>query len=125
LENSLLLFEILKEAADLSSLVINTNTLKSFIKDDQLSMYFNKKIKKLVLRKTDDNPLFDNDNERKEFCQIFSNIEHLQCYNCSSDDLIFLLTHLSNLSTAEVRLGASDSSENISSRIKNETGKKI
>jgi hypothetical protein len=76
-----------------------------------------------VLRKTDDNPLFDNDNERKEFCQIFSNIEHLQCSDCSSDDLIFLLTHLSNLSTAEVRSGAFHSSENISSRIENETGK--
>jgi hypothetical protein len=49
-------------------------------------------------------PSFNNSKELKNFCKIFSNIEHLQCYIMKPNDVLFLLNHLSKLSTMKVHL---------------------
>ena len=44
----------------------------------------------------------------KKFCKIFSNIEQLTCYVIQSNDIFFLINHLSKLSTINVYLPSLD-----------------
>lgn len=115
MESSLILLEILKEALQLSSMAINGKTLKLFFKNRELCTYLNKRIKKLYLH-VDNDCFFNNDYESQEFCEIFSNLEHLERFGCASADLIFLVSSLSKLSSAKVVSAASFGSENHFSR---------
>ncbi|CAF1268279.1 unnamed protein product [Rotaria sordida] len=62
-------------------------------------------IKKLNMYKHD-HSLFDNLNEMKMFCRIFSNIEQLKCSINQPQYILFLLCRLSKLSTMYVYLSS-------------------
>ncbi len=83
--------------------------------DDKLCEYLNKMITLNICQEFTWNfnisntlenfkPSFNNSKELKNFCKIFSNIEHLQCYIMKPNDVLFLLNHLSKLSTMKVHL---------------------
>jgi hypothetical protein len=90
-----LLTEILKETPQLSSLNINQHIFKSFIKNDELCDYLNKKIKIL-----DVNGCLD---EIEEFCEMFSNVEQLRCKIEKADSVLFLIKHLPKLLRINLR----------------------
>ncbi|CAF0941400.1 unnamed protein product [Rotaria sordida] len=108
--------EILKESPKLSTITINSINLNLLLYDDELCKYLNKMItklnicKELTLRFNIPNTLenfkssFNNSKELKNFCKIFSNIEHLECYIMKPNHVLFLLNHLSKLSTMKIHL---------------------
>ncbi|UJR12220.1 hypothetical protein I4U23_016397 [Adineta vaga] len=92
-----ILVNILKEAQHISSLAIDRIYLKYLLRDGQLCEYLTKTIRKLEIfsmRKT----LFNNLNELKEFCQIFSSTKQLICINDNQEFIFYLFKHLSQLS---------------------------
>jgi hypothetical protein len=98
--DAFVLLMIFKEARQLSSLNICWNLLTSFLADQELCNYFNTMIKALYIRnsiysKGDDEPNFD----VEKFCQIFSNIEHLQFQSIHDNQLLFMFNRLSKLKT--------------------------
>jgi hypothetical protein len=117
--SSSVLLNILKQAPQLFSLSIKWSQLTSFFNDSELCKYLNKMIKRLYIdeerlyldkRSYLDNKRFDhfiknNDYpfEAKQFCQIFSNIEHLKCDSSHGKELLLLINHLSKLSTLHVK----------------------
>lgn len=95
------LSELLVEMQHISSLNICSNSLKSLFKDDYLCQYFNEKITKLKL--TDSSDYFmDHSLDLKQFCDIFSNLEELQCNIDQYDSFLFLLKSLPKLSLVTV-----------------------
>ncbi|CAF3433188.1 unnamed protein product [Rotaria sp. Silwood2] len=92
------LLEILKESSQLSSMKINPSDLALLFNDNQLRLYLNKMIKKLNIYKYAHSS-FNNLDELKKFCRIFSNIEQLRCNINESKFILFLLYQLSKLST--------------------------
>jgi len=68
--SSNVLFELLKNAPQLSSLNIHTVDLKSFSRDEKLGLYLNKMITKLQVTEPDRSPMDDATNII-EFCRIF------------------------------------------------------
>jgi hypothetical protein len=107
--NSSVLLEIFKQAPRLSSLVINSLSLQSFFEDNELCKDLNKMIKKLHLEDIDNN--LWNFDQVKQFCEIFSNIEYLECENYDEDNLLFLLNYLPKLSAVQVTLTGPITSE--------------
>ena len=97
------LLEILKESPQLSRITTNSNNLIALFNDDEIGKYLKKIIKELDVYKHPQ-PSFNNSNEMKKFCKIFSNIEQLTCYVIQSNDIVFLINHLSKLSTINVYL---------------------
>jgi hypothetical protein len=105
------LLEILKNASQLSSLTIQWNQLTSMFNDHELCEYLNRMIKRLdVNGGTDD--LFDSLVEAKEFCKIFSNIEHLQWENGHEKHFLFLLNRLPKLSTLDIQWKTTNNPKN-------------
>ncbi|CAF1418668.1 unnamed protein product [Adineta steineri] len=97
IENSLVLLEILKQSPKLSSITFIPKAIIQLFDDDELCKYLNKMIKKIIL--TDYFEYHINNSERMtQFCQIFSNIEYLECKINSSDNLLLLLNYLPKLS---------------------------
>ncbi|CAF1269335.1 unnamed protein product, partial [Rotaria sordida] len=108
--------KILKELPKLSSIKINSISLNLLLYNDELCEYLNKMITKLNICQEftwsfnipyileNFKPSFNNSKELKNFCKIFSNIEHLECYIMKPNDVLFLLNHLSKLSTMKVYL---------------------
>ncbi|CAF3416467.1 unnamed protein product [Rotaria sp. Silwood2] len=84
---------ILKESSQLSSLTINPKDLILLFSDNELCEYLNKMIKKLNMYKHD-HSLFDDLNEMKIFCRIFSNIEQVKCSINQPERILFLLCRL-------------------------------
>ncbi|CAF4139736.1 unnamed protein product [Adineta steineri] len=98
IENSLVLLEILKQSPKLSSITFIPKAIIQLFDDDELCKYLNKMIKKIIL--TDYFEYHINTSERmKQFCQIFSNIEYLECKINSPDSLLLLLNYLPKLSS--------------------------
>jgi len=85
---SSLLLEILKESPQLSRITTNSNNLIALFNDDEIGKYLKKIIKELDVYKHPQ-PSFNNSNEMKKFCKIFSNIEQLTCYVIQSIDIVF------------------------------------
>jgi hypothetical protein len=66
---------------------------------------------------------FKNSDEMKQFCRIFSNIEQLKCNVNQSNDILFLLNHLSKLSILKINLSLSDDEQSFHSWLKEESHK--
>jgi hypothetical protein len=114
--------EILKEAPQLSALSIDSTSLESLFQNDELCKYLNKMIKRLhqqYIWGTD----FYNSNQENQFCEIFSNIEHLQFAINNEDNLLFLLSHLPKLSTVKLTLKRPGDIELAFDRFENEAPK--
>jgi len=109
---SFLVWEILKEASQLSSMKISSSDLKSLFDNDESCKYLNKMIKKLSL--SEYYTLFVDDNVTKEFCKVFSNIEQLSCTINEPCYLLLLLKRLLNLSMLKIYF-LSDSPVDLSS----------
>jgi hypothetical protein len=60
----------------------------------------------------------------KTFCEIFPNTDHLKCFGCSSDGLLFLISHLSKWTSVETIPASDYISEDTLSQILNEAGKR-
>jgi hypothetical protein len=99
---SLLILELLKESPQLSSITLDSSSLRSCCKNDDLCKYLNTMIKKLY---QNDESLVWYDVGIKRFCEIFSNLEHLQCNIEYENDLFSLLTNLPKLSTMKAICG--------------------
>ncbi|CAF1216092.1 unnamed protein product [Adineta steineri] len=98
IENTLVLLEILKQSPKLSSITFIPKAIIQLFNDDELCKYLNKLIKKIIL--TDYFEYYANNSEKiKQFCQIFSNIEYLECKINSPDNLLLLLNYLPKLSS--------------------------
>jgi hypothetical protein len=96
LESSLVLLEILKDAPQISSITIDSNTLISLLDDDELCKYLNRMIKQLYISNYSMGPL-DTTYELNRFCKIFSNLEQLTSGIYEGDSLLFLSKHLPKL----------------------------
>jgi hypothetical protein len=96
---------ILIESIQLSSMTIDSNDLKLLFNDKELCKYLNIRIKKLNLYKHGQIS-FDNLNELKKFCRIFSNIEQIICNINQPKHILFLMYRLLKLSTLHVYLSA-------------------
>jgi hypothetical protein len=92
------LLEILKEAPQLSSMVIDPDQLISIWDDDELCIYLNKMIKKLDLYGYSSVIL----KNVIKFCEIFSNLDHLKCTIDEQDNILYLINHLPKLSILDV-----------------------
>ncbi|CAF1403072.1 unnamed protein product [Adineta steineri] len=98
IENTLVLLEILKQSPKLSSITFIPKAIIQLFNDDELCKYLNILIKKIIL--TDYFEYYANNSEKiKQFCQIFSNIEYLECKINSPDNLLLLLNYLPKLSS--------------------------
>ncbi|CAF0855672.1 unnamed protein product [Adineta steineri] len=97
--NSSLLFDLLKELPNVSSLEIDEEQLMKFVKNNELCKYLNKNIKKLDISTGEclDERIFLN-KIKIIFSQVFSNIEQFTCdYMKQVDDLLVILKECSNL----------------------------
>ena len=97
LKSSFVLLEILKEAPQLSLLHLETGTLMSFLRNDELCEYLNKMIKRLKIN-TNRNNNMNKFGDIGLFCKTFTNLEYLSCWIDSSENLLFILRKLSKLS---------------------------
>jgi hypothetical protein len=96
-----LLLEILKQTPKLSLIKINPRNLKVLFDNDELCGYLNKMIKTIDLGTFGDSS-FNNFDETKKFCEIFSEIEQILCHDIELNDLVFLLNNLTKLSSFSV-----------------------
>jgi hypothetical protein len=94
---------ILIESIQLSSMTIDSNDLKLLFNNKELCKYLNKMIKKLNVYKYGQIS-FDNFNELKKFCRIFSNIEQIICNINQPKFILFLMYRLLKLSTLHAYL---------------------
>jgi hypothetical protein len=92
IENPSTFLELLKETPQLSSMTINAKNLQSCFQNEELCKYLNKMIKIL------DTGLWKYA-QLNQFCEIFSNLEHLDCSIDHENNLLFLIEHLPKLST--------------------------
>ena len=97
IKSSPLMLQVLNETSQLSSIVIDTPALISFLNDNELCECFNRRIKQLETLLLDNCPLI-NSKTRDLFCQHFSNLERLNCSIEKPDDLLFILIQLPKLS---------------------------
>jgi hypothetical protein len=96
LEPSVLL-QLLKEARNISSLIVHKDTLFPSFDNSELRRYLNKMIRKLDVTGDDDKSFID-PNEIRKLCQVFSNMEQFRCNVFQPDNLVLILHKLSNLS---------------------------
>jgi hypothetical protein len=102
MKNPSVLLKIFKYAPQLFSLTIHWDQLISFLENSELCKYLKKMIKKLIIY-GEYNRCNDGSLEGGQFCEIFSNIEHLQCVRGYARKLIFFLNHLPKLSTLQLQ----------------------
>lgn len=102
IESTFILLQILKQTHNLSGIVLTPKCLISSLTNDELCKYLNKLIKKLFIFDRDGLSSIDS-NELIQFCQTFSNLEQLQCSIQHSNDLIYILEHLSKLSHITIK----------------------
>jgi len=90
--------------------------------DSELCKYLNQWNKTLHI---DDNGngLIDDSFEAEQFCEVFSNIEHLQCKNGFGKQLSFLLNRLPKLSTLKLDWLTRDNPKEYLARFENEVRK--
>jgi hypothetical protein len=93
---SSILLQILKEAPQLSSLVIEKSMLISFFDNQELNKYLNQMINELDINRCSQN-VFLISNELDLFCKIFSNLKRLECCIDKPNDFLFLIDHLPKL----------------------------
>ncbi|CAF1407829.1 unnamed protein product [Adineta steineri] len=97
-----LLFEILKQMPNISSLILKNQIISSFYINHELCELLNKKIK--ILYYTD--PSWYHYTKIQDidwFCKTFSNVEELHCDIDNVDDALLILTKCSKLSRIKVK----------------------
>ena len=99
------LIELFQNLSQLSSLTIDSFSLRLCLKNNQLCQYFTEKIENFDQNGFD---LLWYDIHIDQFCQIFSNIKHIQCNIDREMDLIILLKHLPKLSTMKITCASED-----------------
>ncbi|CAF1230776.1 unnamed protein product [Adineta steineri] len=97
------LLNILKKARKLSSLEINTSVLMSLLINDELCQYLNEMIKILIIDQHYDDQ-FNEFNDLNKFCQVFSNIEQLQCAIGHTSTFLYIINHMTKLNDLRIRL---------------------
>ena len=122
IKSSSILLELLKEAPQLTSLSIKSDDFKLLLNNHELCKYLNKMIRQLDLQCSLDNIFYDL-SEARQFCEIFTNIEHLQCRFDRKENVLFLLNHLPKLSTLKVTWGRSLNSKKVFYQFKNNVQK--
>lgn len=118
LQDSSVLLIILKSAPSISSLTIDTYTLRTLLK----SNYFNTKIKKLQLV-GDWWFLDENYFEVKQFSRTFFNLEYLQFKIDYRDNVLSLLDDLPKLSTLKVSWTSGDNHKKLISKFERQAQK--
>jgi hypothetical protein len=101
IESSSIILEIIKQIPNLSSMTIPREILILSFNNNELCKYLNKMIKKINISRNCDNKNIHGMiyyNELSQFCQIFSNLEELQCCIANWNDLIIILNQLTKLS---------------------------
>ncbi|CAF0927967.1 unnamed protein product [Adineta steineri] len=97
------LLTILKKARKLSSLEMQKSSLISFLINDELCQYLNEMIKILIIDKYSDDKFIEF-HQLNKFCQVFSNIEQLQCSISHTSTFLYILNHMTKLKDLEIRL---------------------
>lgn len=95
--SSSIFLEIIQQTPRLCYLKTDWNQLISFLEDNELCNYLNKMIKRLIVNHSQNTEIKDAFNGEK-FCQVFSNIEHLDCREVYAEKLVFLLNQLPKIS---------------------------
>lgn len=121
IKNPLDLFELLKLTPNLSTLIMNSKSLQSCFKNDELCKSFNKMITNLQIH--DSNVSHWKDIKINQFCEIFSNLEHLKCCIDDENNLLFLIEHLPKLSTLKATYRGNVDPETKLNRFKKEAEK--
>jgi hypothetical protein len=116
IENPSIFLELLKETPQLSSMAINAKNLQLFFQNEELYKYLNKMIKMLETGLWKYVQL-------NQFCEVFSNLEHLNCSIDHENNLLFLIEHLPKLSTLKATYRCEDNPEMSLSRFKTEAEK--
>ena len=101
LETSTVLLELLKQASQLSSLIIHSNVLRTLFDNDELCNYLNKMIVRLNIM-DERGDAMDDSIDLNKFCKTFSNLERLICQLDQCNAFLFLLKHLSKLTYINV-----------------------
>lgn len=101
MESHSVFLELLKETPQLSSMTTNASSLNS-IYSNRESWNYLKKIKRLCQNDIENIEFHWSDEKEKQFCEIFFNLEHLQCAISNKYELLFLLNQLPKLSTLEI-----------------------
>ncbi len=96
--------EIMNHFKSLSSMTINAKNLQLCFQNEELCKYLNKMIKIL------DTGLWKYA-QLNQFCEIFSNLEHLNCSIDHENNLLFLIEHLPKLSTLKATYRCEDNPE--------------
>ncbi|CAF1154704.1 unnamed protein product [Adineta steineri] len=97
------LLNILKKARKLSSLEIRKSSLISFLTNDELCQYLNEMIRILIINKYYDDQFIEF-NDLNKFCQVFSNIEQLQCAIGHTSVFLYIINHMTKLNDLRIRL---------------------
>ena len=87
-----ILLELFKQTSRLSSMAISSKNFQLFCQNEEVCQNLNRRIRMLEIP-------FWNTIQLDRFCQIFSNLEHLNCWIDHEDQLLFLIENLPKLST--------------------------
>ncbi|CAF1516478.1 unnamed protein product [Adineta ricciae] len=97
-----MLFYLLKEAQQISSLAIDREYLKYLFQNDGLCEHLRRTILKLEVS-CHGKSLVNNLSQLKRFCQTFSSVKHLTCMNDNEEFMLYLFKHLSQLILLNLR----------------------
>ncbi|CAF1424892.1 unnamed protein product [Adineta steineri] len=100
LDSPSIILEILKQAPNIRAIAIPTEVFLSFFDNNDLCFYLNRIIKKLTITTNYMFPYrlgFIDTHKIPQFCEIFSNLGHLQCSIHKWDDFINIWSQLPKL----------------------------
>jgi hypothetical protein len=110
--NSSVLLQLFKETPQLSILLIEKSMLISFLDNNELGEYLNQMINELDISRYSDHANLKS-NELDLFCKTFANVKQLECCIEKSDDFLFLINHLSKLTTIKVHYSSRSYSDGV------------
>lgn len=115
-----LTISFLESAPQISSLVIHGKALESLFDNVDLCQKLNRMIRRLNVSRLADQIFDDSFYQRKEFCEIFENIEDLICEVDHLDQVIFFLHQFRRLSHLNIRWKSSKDPHEHLSRLTHE-----
>jgi hypothetical protein len=116
--NSSLLLKLFEQMPQLFVLSVWRNQLTQFFNNGELCKYLNKMVKRLHIMERSDH-LVDDLFQKKQFYEVFSNIEHLKFEYGRGQEFLFSLNRLPKLSTLQAKWKTVDDPRSYLSQFKN------
>lgn len=97
-----LLVNILRASPQLSSMSIHWNSFTSLFMNNELCGHFNQLIRTLCVEDDEHRRSLDQSFDVQKFCQVFSNLKHLQCNRGHAKRFLSIFNRLSSLLTLKL-----------------------